>query len=241
MNQNGAASKHSSQTTTENKLNKLRPTPAYLSPSDLMNPAEFHKSLYSKKYTIDLTNIYWGQELNDSHVFDVYSVFTKHKNTIKARLDMLTFVAQNAEWYKWDCYVYFKMDRLLLDKWVNRMTYWGSWADELSLYALSDMLNVYTFVVTGSKLWTTIHLDMKGTELEMLDLCPMKLVHLGDYKFRKFIPKQHQPSVTTSVVINPVVPLPPTPQIEYFYTGSGINGVKPRKPYCPIKYIYWWS
>ena len=54
------------------------------------------------------------------------------------------------------------------------------------------MLNCHTFVVTGSKPWTTIHPLVIGTELEMLDLCPVKLIHLGQYMFSKLIPKQRQ-------------------------------------------------
>ena len=128
-----------------------------------MSVAELANSPYLQRYTVDTTNIYWGQELNDSHVFDMYSVFMQDYSSVKLQLDILTFIAQNAERYKSDCYVYFKMHGVLLDKWVNKMTYWGSRADELSLYALSDMLNMHTFVVTGSKPWTTIHPSVIGT------------------------------------------------------------------------------
>ena len=114
------------------------------------------------------------------------------------------FVAQNAERYMWDCYIYFKMHGVLLDKWVNKMTYWGSRADELSLYALSDMLNVHTFVVTGSKPWTTIHPSVTGTEMEILDLCPMKLIHLGQYMFGKLVPKQTQSVIDSYLTTLPL-------------------------------------
>ena len=178
-------------------LTKLRPTPAYLSISDGMTVQEFYQSEYSRNYDVDISNIYSGRDFNDSHVFDAYNVFTRDKNSVKLRLDMLTFVAENSERYKWDCYVYFKMHGILLDKWINKMTYWGSRADELSLYALSDMLNCHTFVVTGSKPWTTIHPSVIGTELELLDLCPVKLLHLGQYTFGLLV-KKHEPLVTHS-------------------------------------------
>ena len=184
-------------------LTKQRPTPAYLSINDGMSVAEFANSPYSQNYTVDTSNIYWGQEFNDSHVFDAYSVFTQDHSNVKLRLDMLTFVAQNAERYKWDCYVYFKMHGVLLDKWVNKMTYWGSRADELSLYTLSDMLNVHTFVVTGSKPWTTFHQSVIGTEMEMLDLCPVKLIHLGQYMFGKQVPKQTQSLTDSNLTTSP--------------------------------------
>ena len=78
-------------------LTKLRPTPAYLSINDSMSLDEFNNSPYSQKYAVDISNIYWGQELNDSHVFDPYSAFTQEYNSVKLRLDMLKFVAMNAE------------------------------------------------------------------------------------------------------------------------------------------------
>ena len=56
-------------------------------------------------------------------------------------------------------------------------------------------MNMHTFIVTGSKPWTTIHPDMIGTELEMLDLCPAKLIHLGEYIFGRLIPKPHPTGV----------------------------------------------
>ena len=170
-----------------------------------MSLEEFADSEYSQKYNMDASNIYWGQELNDSHVFDVYSAFTQDYNSVKVRLDMLTFIAKNAERYKWDCYIYFKMHGILLDKWINKMTYWGSRADELSLYALSDMMNLHTFVVTGSKPWTTIHPNVIGTELEMLDLCLVKLIHLGQYMFGWLVPKLYQALVPAPLPLNTMI------------------------------------
>ena len=127
---------------------------------------------------------------------------------------MLTFVAQNAECYKWDGYIYFKMHGLHLDSWVNKMAYWGSRANEMSLYALSDMLSRHTFVVTGSKPWRTIHLDVIGTELELLDLCPVKLFHLTDYRLARLWPQLLPPTQKPiTLPENPVL----NPQMVYSF------------------------
>ena len=56
------------------------------------------------------------------------------------------------------------------------MSYWGTKADELAVYALSDMLNIHSFVVTKHRPWTMVDASVKGTSLEMLHLCPVKLV-----------------------------------------------------------------
>ena len=69
---------------------------------------------------------------------------------------MLNFVASNNERYKWDCHVFFMMHNVYLDTWLKKMAYWGTKADELSIYALSDMLKVHTFIVTKHRPWTSI-------------------------------------------------------------------------------------
>ena len=88
-------------------LTKIRPTPNYLSPADALTVEEFELSEYGGEYTVDVSNIVWGNASNDSHVFDIFSEFTAHHDSTKTRLDMLNFVASNDQWYKWDCHVFF--------------------------------------------------------------------------------------------------------------------------------------
>ena len=77
----------------------------------------------------------------------------------------------------------FSMHGIYLDTWLKKMAYWGTKADELSIYALSDMLKVHSFIVTKHQPWTTIDSPVQGTELEILHLCLVKLVFLGDNRF----------------------------------------------------------
>ena len=176
-------------------LTKIRPTPNYLSPADALTVEEFEQSEYGNEYTLDVSNIKWGNASNDSHVFDIFSEFTTHRDSSKTRLDMLNFVATNNQRYKWDCHVFFSMHAIYLDTWHKKMSYWGTKADELAVYALSDMLNIHSFVVTKHRPWTTVDASVKGTSLEILHLCPVKLVFLGDDRYgrlwRKLQPTQH--------------------------------------------------
>ena len=107
---------------------------------------------------------------------------------------MLNFVAANNQQYKWDCHMFFSMHRIYLDTWLKKMGYWGTKADELAIYTLSDMLNVHSFVVTKHRPWTTIDSSVQGTALEILHLCPVKLVFLGDNRYGrlwcKIVPTQ---------------------------------------------------
>ena len=96
---------------------------------------------------------------------------------------MLNFVASNNQRYKWDCHVFFSMHAIYLDTWLKKMSCWGTKADELAVYALSDMLSIHSFVVTKHCPWTPVDASVKGTSLEILHLCPVKLVFLGDNRY----------------------------------------------------------
>ena len=123
-------------------LTKLRPTPNYLSASDAITVEEFELTEYGTAYSLDVSNINWGNASNDSHVFNIFCEFSAYQNSFKTRLDMLNFVAANNQHYKWDCHVSFSMHEIYLDTWLKKMAYWGTKGDELAIYALSDMLNV---------------------------------------------------------------------------------------------------
>ena len=71
----------------------------------------------------------------------------------------------NNQHYKWDCHVFFSMHKIYLDTWLKKMAYWGTKADELAIYTLSDMLNVQSFIVTKHHPWTTIDSSIQGTAL----------------------------------------------------------------------------
>ena len=105
--------------------------------------------------------------------------------------------------------------------WLKKMVYWGTKADELSIYALTDMLKIHTFLVTKHRPWTTIDPSVQGTQLEILHFCPVKLAFLGDNRFgrlwRKVIPTPHVSTLQTgSLPVFPDaeplvhVPAPPT-------------------------------
>ena len=119
-------------------LTKLQPTPNYLSASDALTVEEFEQTEYGGKYSVDVSNINWGNTLNDSHVFDIFCEFNVHHDSTKTRLDMLNFVAANNQHYKWDCHVFFSMHEVYLDTWLKKMAYWGSkWMNWQSTHSVT--------------------------------------------------------------------------------------------------------
>ena len=177
----------------------IRPNPNYLSKSDAITVEEFEQTDYSNEYSLDVSNITWGYESNDSHVFDIYSEYSTHRDSSKTRLDMLNFVATNHQRYKWDCHVFFSMHKVYVDTWLKQMSHWGTKADELAIYALSDMLKVHSFIVTKNRPWTTVDASVKGTSMDILHKCPVKLVYLGENRFGRLWRKlQTAPHVSTN-------------------------------------------
>ena len=170
-------------------LTKLHPNPNYLSATDAISVDEFKQTEYGLEYTLDTSNIQWESTPNDSHILDIFSEFRAHRDSLKTRLEMLRFVAENTLRYKWDCHVLFTMHSVHIDTWLKQMSYWGTRADELAIYELSDMLNVHSFVVTKNRPWTMVDSSVNGTVMEILRLCPVKLVYLGDNNFGRLWPK----------------------------------------------------
>ena len=154
----------------------------------------------------------WGNASNDSHVFDIFSEFTAHHDSTKIRLDMLNFVALNNQRYKWDCHVFFSMHAIYLDTWLKKMSYWGTKADELAVYALSDMLSIHSFIVTKHRPWTTVDASVQGTPLEILHLCPVKIVFLGDNRYGRLWCKL-QPTQCVSTYQTALLPVFPDTQL----------------------------
>ena len=161
--------------------------------------------------------MHWGGEINSSHLFDIFCNFHLHKDSVKTRIDMISFVTSNYRRYSWDCDLFLRMNNLTLNDWVSKMSYWGNCGDALAIYAMSDMYGVHTCVVTKSKPWTTVSNTFQGTDIDVLKLCQVKLVYLGNNKYGKLIPKDFigQSSYVTpsfNLASMAQLPQPPPPQ-----------------------------
>ena len=199
----------------------LRPMPAYLSEADALTVAEFLQTHYAAHYQIDISNVHWGGETHTSHLFDIFCDFQPQRDSVKTRLGMISFVTSNYRRYSWDCDLYLRMNKLTLNDWVNKMTYWGNCGDALAIYAMSDMYGVHSCVITKSKPWTTVANTFHGTDIDVLKLCQVKLVYLGNHKYGKLVPKAYvgQSSYVTSnfnfasMTYQHMLP-PPTPKVQ---------------------------
>ena len=216
-----ATSNLSSELLAAIQVPNLRPMPVYLSESDSLTVAEFLQTHYAAYFKIDVSNVYWGGEINASHLFDIYCNFHPHKDSVQTHIDMISFVTSNYRRYSWDCDLFLCMNKLTLNDWISKMSYWGNCGDALAIYAMSDMYGVHTCVVTKSKPWTTVSNTFQGNDIDVLKLCQVKLVYLGNHKYGKLIPKEFigqssfiTPSFHAASMLQPIQPLPqPTPKV----------------------------
>ena len=109
----------------------LKSTPSYLCEDDAVIVDMFMQSEYARDYMIDMSNIHWGGEVHQSHVFDIYATFSSTKDLVNVRLDMIQFVTANLLRYNWDAHLYLKMHGLNLESWIQKMMFWENCADAL--------------------------------------------------------------------------------------------------------------
>ena len=62
---------------------KMAPIPSYLPESEAVKVDWYLQSEYARDYTIDISNIHWGGEINRDHVFDIYKNFSVEKDSVK--------------------------------------------------------------------------------------------------------------------------------------------------------------
>ena len=223
-------------------LPNLKPIPSYLSEADAMTVREYLQTEYAREYSIDMSNVYWGGEPNSNHVYDMFSEFRSHHDSVQTRLEMLKFVVDNEHHYDWNGHLFLRMNNLTLATWLQQQTHFGNCADGLAIYALSDMCGVHATIVTKTKPWTTIHPTYSGDVYEALQICKVNMVYLGYNKFARLWKKRHpdDPSyITQNYNLPSMVAIPTLPTREELETAEtllqlqGTEDEGEHTPSCP--------
>ena len=100
------------------------------------------------------------------------------------------------------------------------MAFWANPADTMAVYALSDQFGLHTSIITNSKLWTTVTPEFQGTESDVLNISPIKLLYMGANRFgriwKKALPDQpsfYGPNFNYRLML-PSIPVPSTDDVE---------------------------
>ena len=200
-----------------------------------MTVCEYLQTEYALEYSIDTSNVYWGGEPNANHVYDIFSEFRSHHDSVKTRLEMLKFVIDNECRYDWNGHLFLRMNNLTLATWIQQQTHFGNSADGLAIYALSDMCGVHATIVTKTKPWTTIHPTYSGDVYEALRICKVNMVYLGYNKFARLRKKTNldDPSyITQSYNLPSMVALPAPPTREELETAETLLQLQGTEDEC---------
>ena len=183
---------------------QMRAHPAYISESDAVSISDFTRSELAERYALETINLYWPSKVNKNHVFEIYSEFLPHGDAGKTRCDMINFISDQKERYALDGHIVLKMHETNLTQWACKMTYFENGADELALYALSDLTKKHTVVITSNRPWTTVHPDVGIRDIyHLLDICDVRLLYLGDCKFGRL--RTRPRNCNNPIIYNPPV------------------------------------
>ena len=183
---------------------QMKAHPAYISESDAVSISDFARSELAERYALETINLYWPSKVNKNHVFEIYSEFLPHGDAGKTRCDMINFVSDQKERYAMDGHTVLKMHETNLTQWACKMTYFENGADELALYALSDLTKKHTVVITSNRPWTTVHPDVGIRDVyHLLDICDVRLLYLGDCKFGRL--RTRPVNCNNPIIYNPPV------------------------------------
>ena len=156
------------------------------------------------------------------HLLQMFSEFLNHEDAGKTRCDMVDFVMKEKERYYIDGHIVLKMHETNLDTWTSGMLYSTDMADELAIYALSDLTRKHTVIITNTKPWTTVHPDVVVKDsYHLLDMCDIKLLFLGNRKFGRLL--RRPKDCNNPVVYNPpVFPGPEPPGLRELETAESL-------------------
>ena len=208
----------------------MRAHPAYISEADAVDIGDFTRSTLAQRYVLDTVNLYWPGKVNSNHVFEIFSEFLEHEDAGKTRCDMVEFVKSNKDRYFMDGHTVLKMHETDLDTWSNSMVYSNDMADELAIYALSDLTRKHTTIITNTKPWTTVHPDVTvENNYQLLEMCDVKLLFLGNRKFGRL--RQRPKDCNNPIVTNPpVFPGNEPPGIRELETAKSLLMMQNQRP-----------
>ena len=120
--------------------------------------------------------------LTPNHVSDTFGSFSRHTGT-EVRVKLLENIAANMSFYERRSTICLKMRSMNLETWVETIANESVYCDELGLMGLCYMYHWHCVVLTQNKLWSTVQADKPLNLLDLLNICSVRLIYLGNLCF----------------------------------------------------------
>ena len=161
-------------------LHKISPMPyktyvAKINECDAVTPDNFKNSRWANYFTVDSSNIVKNRHANPNLVFDIFGSFSGHMGTENIAADM--------SFYERRSVVCLQMRSMNLEAWVETITNELVYCDELGLMGLCYMYHRHCVLLTQNKLWSTVQADKPLNLLDLLNICSVHLIYLGNLRF----------------------------------------------------------
>ena len=155
---------------------------AKINECDAVMPDNFKNSRWANYFTVDLSNVVKNRSANPNHVFDTFGSFSGHTGT-EVPVKLLENIAANMSFYERRSTVCLQMRSMNLETWVETIAKESVYCDELGLMGLCYMYHRHCVVLTQNKLWSTVQADKPLNLLDLLNICSVRLIYLGNLRF----------------------------------------------------------
>ena len=178
-------------------LHKISPMPyktyvAKINECDAVMPENFKNSRQVNYFTIDSSNVVKSGCANPNHVFDIFGSFSGHTGT-EVNVKLLENIAANMSFYERRSAICLQMRSMNLETWVETITNELVYCDKLCLMGLCYMYHQHCVVLTQNKLWSTVQADKPLNLLDLLNICSVCLIYLGNLHFGVLTWRPHLP------------------------------------------------
>ena len=156
----------------------------YINERDAVGLDTFKSSKLGQLFAVDTSRTYKNGRVNPSHLFKIFGHFSGHEAMEVCEV-LLEHIARNLDFHVKCSIVCLEMRNTSFSNWVDRLGDNRMYCDELGLLSLSALYRWHTLVVMANKLWSTIEHPTPMNLLELLNECSVKLVYLGQLRFRE--------------------------------------------------------
>ena len=162
----------------------------------------FPRTTLAKIFSLDTKRWLDGSFMNPNALFELFGVYSGETG-MQVRKLMLKYLgitkkcgAEDSNILK-NAWIALHMQNKTAREWADDMFNRENPGDEIALYVLCKMYRRHCVVITSSKCWTTLEIDVSLPESILYDLCDIKLLYI-------------EPGVFGELKLKPAMPPPPT-------------------------------
>ena len=165
---------------------------SYLSPSSFLTITDLKKSTLARNNWLDLLT-------SDQHkkgrkrcdpdaVFRVFGDFCDYEPR-EVRAEMLSYITDDFNYFRDVSWLNLNMHKKSLSQWIANMRNQNAPADELAIFALSQLYKRHSVIYTKNRTWCTISTSKPLSEKDVYLSCDVRFVQMGPRNFVLLIKK----------------------------------------------------